>query len=49
MELRRQVLLQELQKQSFYVAHDGRLLRELSLEELETERVRLPEIMEAKA
>ncbi|WP_158738650.1 hypothetical protein [Alteribacillus sp. YIM 98480] len=49
MELRRQVLLQELQEQGFYLAIDGRLLSELSLEELEIERVRLPELREVEA
>lgn len=43
MELRRQVLLQELHLKGFYEATDGRLLRELSVEELSLEKVRLEE------
>lgn len=46
MELRRQVLLQELRQLNFYLAVDGRLLTQLSLRELEKERVRLPELRE---
>ncbi|SDI87748.1 Fur-regulated basic protein FbpA [Alteribacillus bidgolensis] len=44
MELRRQHLIQELQKKGFYRSSDGRLLNELTLEELEKERIRLPKI-----
>lgn len=48
MELRRQTLLQELRLLKFYVSRDGRLLTQLSLQELETERYRLPEEKELK-
>lgn len=48
MELRRQVIIQELQRKRFYLARDGRLLQELSLQELERERVRLPELREVQ-
>lgn len=44
MELRRQCIIQELNRKNFYEARDGRMLGKLSLEELEVERVRLPEV-----
>ncbi|MCR6111778.1 hypothetical protein HXA35_15625 [Bacillus sp. A301a_S52] len=48
MELRRQILLQELKQKNLYLARDGRLLDQLTLQELEVERVRLPEIIALK-
>ena len=40
MELRRQVLIQELQLQGRYVTDDGRLIAQLTLNELETEKMK---------
>ena len=40
MELRRQVLIQELQLQGRYVTDDGRIISQLTLNELETEKVK---------
>ncbi|MGY4689315.1 Fur-regulated basic protein FbpA [Salibacterium sp. K-3] len=48
MELRRQVLIKELEQQGYFLALDGRLLSELTVSELERERVRLPELMEVE-
>ncbi|SFP17859.1 Fur-regulated basic protein FbpA [Salibacterium halotolerans] len=47
-ELRRQVIIKELEQQGFFLALDGRLLNELTVSELEREKVRLPELMEVE-
>lgn len=49
MELRRQVILQELHKLGFFESRDGRMLKRLTLQELELERVRLPELREVRS
>ncbi|WP_083465533.1 Fur-regulated basic protein FbpA [Thalassobacillus sp. C254] len=46
MELRRQYLIDELEKQGFYESREGKPLRSLSLQEIECEYVRLPELKE---
>ncbi|MFZ4452065.1 Fur-regulated basic protein FbpA [Salibacterium aidingense] len=46
MELRRQALIKELEQKGFFLAIDGRLLNELSIQELEREKIRLPEVMQ---
>ncbi|WP_157049671.1 Fur-regulated basic protein FbpA [Thalassobacillus sp. C254] len=46
MELRRLCLINELEKQGFYESRDGKSLRKLSLQELECEAIRLPELKE---
>ncbi|MFD2704060.1 hypothetical protein [Salibacterium lacus] len=46
MELRGQVLIKELEQQGFFLALDGRMLNELSVQELEREKVRLPEVIQ---
>lgn len=43
-EFHRQSIIRDLQRQRFFLARDGRLLSELSLEELQVEKVRLPEL-----
>ncbi|SFP09895.1 Fur-regulated basic protein A [Salibacterium halotolerans] len=48
MELRRQVIIKDLEQKGFFLALDGRLLNELTVSELERERVRIPEVMEVK-
>ncbi|WP_088033483.1 Fur-regulated basic protein FbpA [Evansella clarkii] len=48
MLLRRAILIQELERQGFFEARDGRPLRKLTLQELEVEYVRLPELKEIK-
>ncbi|GAK05632.1 hypothetical protein JCM19037_4145 [Geomicrobium sp. JCM 19037] len=45
-QLRKALIIQEMHSQQLYLSRDGRLFHELSLNELETERVRVPELME---
>ncbi|WP_209121539.1 Fur-regulated basic protein FbpA [Alkalihalobacillus sp. BA299] len=43
MQLRKAILIQEMQLQGHYVAFDGRLLSQLTLDELEREKVKFDE------
>ncbi|MFB5664041.1 hypothetical protein [Alteribacillus sp. HJP-4] len=43
MELKRQVIIKELEEKGFLLAIDGRFLNQLTLQELERELVRFPE------
>ncbi|WP_078428789.1 Fur-regulated basic protein FbpA [Alkalihalobacterium alkalinitrilicum] len=43
MQLRKAVLIQELQLSGHYIAFDGRLLSQLTLDELEREKVKFIE------
>lgn len=45
-ELQRQIIIQELERKQIYETPEGRSLNELSLDELEVARVRLPELKE---
>ena len=48
MLLRKAIIIQELERKGFYESRDGRNFNDLSLQDLEIERVRLPELKELK-
>ncbi|MFD2625770.1 Fur-regulated basic protein FbpA [Salibacterium salarium] len=39
------MLIKELEQKGFFLAMDGRTLQELTVSELEREKIRLPEVM----